>query len=1123
MTHRKHIIRIFTLWLLLLGLSVGLIQAQVSPQFYDYPHNHLPWYTIESDHFYIHYQEGSDRPAQVASKIAEEIYEPVTSLYGYAPDKKVSIILRDREDYSNGAAYFFDNKIEIWVPALDTPLRGTHSWMRNVITHEFTHIVQLRSSMNRNRNIPAIYFQWLSYEDVRRPDVLYGYPNGIITLPFATVSIPAWFAEGTAQYQRSGLEYDYWDSHRDMLLRTQILNNTYLNFVDMGIFTSKTSLERETIYNQGFSFVIYLVDRFGEEVIADISNSAANSGKSNFSNVIKQATGISGEELFDDWVQRRQEFYRNQISEVDITSTHIIEDDGFFNFHPQFSPDSIWFAYLTNSGRDDSRTFLLLKNGDHKIEIDPLGGRDVMDDEQLYNLSHGMSSNTGLDLISTRFSFSPDSRFLAYSRPDKNRYGETYQDIYTFDLEEKNRSQITFSERIQEPAWHPSDPTVAAVRQHAGTQNIVLVDVKSGDVTSLTNFSSGETVFTPVWHPDGKTIYFASANSGNRNIFSFNIDTNEIEPLFENRLIDYRDPWVDQTGQYLYYTTDSSGIFNIYRYRFRSNQHEQLTSVIGGAFMPFVHDDQLYFSEFKHDGYKIVRSDIEPIIKEEEMLNMPMPFEVYSSAPAALDTIQILNQSSDSDIGELPVDKNSYTDTPLQFEIDTEFGSDKRTWQPYKETTTGLSVFPIIRFDNYTKLNGSNFQLLKSGHFGSFGENLWRDLKVGAYLSSRDVTERFSVFAGGLIGFGSTPSDGFADFISPTRLNNLDRDLFFIAEYRGLPFIKRSWSPTISIEFYNLKRNVRNGISIEEFPCTSCLPETTFIDIRYNIWEANLFLRSKLNRWSLFELGASYSPYNVATDGFISRELNQFIPGSTSEYFRGSTYSAAYYAELTRPSRHSDIAPIGVKGMFRYKFQPSNLLQEFEVNDGVLSPVYESVKNHSLELRSRTGFSLGENSTGMITARGFSYLNNPEDFFYLDYIGGLTGLRAYPFFAVGGQRTGFIRISFLTPLYKNINKQAGPCTVDKIFAHLFFETGNGWGGPLEIGNQLKSGFGAELRVALNSHYLFPLKFFVNGTYGLNSFSVNLPDDFVTGTEDNRITYGKEFLLYFGLTFDFDLI
>jgi len=174
-------------------------------------------------------------------------------------------------------------------------------------------------------------------------------------------------------------------------------------------------------------------------------------------------------------------------------------------------------------------------------------------------------------------------------------------------------------------------------------------------------------------------------------------------------------------------------------------------------------------------------------------------------------------------------------------------------------------------------------------------------------------------------------------------------------------------------------------------------------------------------------------------------------------------------------------------------------------------------------LRQRLGFRLNNDNTGMITARGFTYLNRPDDFFYLDYIGGLTGLRSYPFFSVGGQQTAFMRASYLTPIFQSINQQVGAYTIDKLFAHLYAETGNGWGGPLDIGNQLKSGLGAELRMSFNSHYLFPLKLFVNGTYGLNRFDVNFSDDFITGSGDNTVSYGREFLFYFGLTFDFDLL
>lgn len=1115
--------RFFLLLIACLGFFTTSALSQVSPQFYDYPHNHLPWFTIEGEYFLVHYQEGSSRSAQVTSKIAEEIYEPITSLYGYEPSKKISIVLRDREDYSNGAAFFFDDKIEIWVPSLDTPLRGTHNWLRNVITHEFTHIVQLQASMKRNRSIPAIYLQWLTYEDVRRPDVLYGFPSGIVTLPFATVAIPAWFAEGTAQFQRTGLNYDYWDTHRDMLLRSRILNDTYLGFVNMGIFSSKTSIERETNYNQGFGFVIYLVDRFGEEVVADISRAAANSGKSDFSKVIEEATGISGEDLFDEWIADRKQFYADQISEIDPTPTSIVEENGFFNFYPQYSQNGRWFGYLTNRGRDYGRTSLVLTSPEKEIEIDGVGGENVLDSDQSYQMSHGFGANLSIDFISNRFSFSPDESKLVYSRAKKNRRGEVYQDLYIFTFEDEESRPITTSARIQDPAWHPSQQKVAAVQQGDGTQNLVLVDIESKEIQKITHYTGGETVFTPIWHPDGETIYFAGARDGNRNIYSINPENQQITTHFEDLLVDYRDPWIDPSGRYIYFASDIDGIFNIYRKDLEKGDREKLTDLLGGAFMPYAKSDTLYFAEYKHDGYKISKTPINVVERMPQYESMEFPFRVYAAEGTDQERIQTLSEVNDSEIGELELDFSQYDGEPLPFEIETEFESNERTWRPYTETTTGINVFPIVRFDNYTKLNGSNSRLLTAGNFGSLGENLWRDMKVGAYLASRDVTEKISIFGGGLIGLGSTPSSGVGNFISPSRVNDLDRDLFLIFEHRGIPFIKSSWSPTVSIELYNLKRNVQDGITIEEFPCTSCLPETKNIDIRYSIWEANLFLRSKLNAWSLLELGAAYSPYSVSTDGFFSDELQQFVPGSTSEYFRGSSYSASYIAELTEPTRHSDIAPIGLKGSFTYKYEPGRLLQEFEVNDGILSPLYETTKNHSLELKSRIGFPLSENSTGMITTRGFTYLNNPDDFFYLDYIGGLVGLRSYPFFAVGGQRTGFIRTSYLTPIYQNINRQVGAYTIDKVFAHLFFETGNGWGGPLDIGNNLKSGVGAELRFSFNSHYLFPLKFFMNTTYGLNSFDVNLPDDFITDTDDNRVTYGRDILFYFGLTFDFDLL
>ena len=216
-------------------------------------HPEEDWFTIETKHFTVTYHSGAERTAQVIAKIAEEVYGPITDLYRFPLKDKVNFVVNDLSDVANGATDYFGNRIEIFASALDFELRGTHNWLRNVITHEFAHMVQLQASLKFSKNMPAIYLQFIDYENERRPDVLYGYPNAIISYPISGVGVPAWFAEGTAQYQRQQLGYDYWDANRDMILRSYALDNNMLTWNEMGQFSSITSLKAESIYNSGFA------------------------------------------------------------------------------------------------------------------------------------------------------------------------------------------------------------------------------------------------------------------------------------------------------------------------------------------------------------------------------------------------------------------------------------------------------------------------------------------------------------------------------------------------------------------------------------------------------------------------------------------------------------------------------------------------------------------------------------------------------------------------------------------------------------------------------------------------------------------------------------------------------
>lgn len=1192
--------------------------AQRRPAWYAYPYHHLEWYTIESEHFLVHYQQGNSRPAQVTSRIAEEIYEPITSLYEYTPDEKVNILLIDRLDYSNGAAFFYDNKIEIWLPSLDTPLRGTHDWLRNVITHEFTHIVQLQASMKRTRRVPAVYLQWLSYEEVRRPDVLYGFPRGMISYPLSGVSMPAWLAEGTAQYMRSEIFYDDWDSHRDMLLRTRMLQGNYLSLTSMGTFTSKNSLERELVYNQGFAFTRHLSERFGEQILADITRAFSRRGVYEAPHAISIATGGDGQQIFDEWVDGLRAHYTLQAEgrHVDQPGRSWVENEGFFNFYPAFSRDGCQIAYISNKPFDGSLTTLYLKelctdSTDHEAGAHTAHTLQTHPTEHTSAIGHDTTTSTDNDLseawartahtlqthppehtssrpgaserhghshhahppgehcslagtplirrAETAFDFSPDGRELVYTRVRLNRYGERYRDLYLYNTESRSSRQLTHGARMQLPSWSPDGAFIAGSRIYDGSSNLYLYNIQADSLVALTRFEHGEQVYRPAWHPDADRLFVAWSGTGHRGIYSISASAPEAswQVVLSDEYTDYRDPAVSDDGRWLYFSADPDGVFNIYRLLLADQSTvEQVTNVVGGAFMPHPRGEELLYSEFTAEGYKIARLDLSAANpapatfissgqsgRHADSLRSPREQSVVhrqtattqstsdsvlplgqnsTRVPGQEQTVGMLNQYDDTDVYSFEEYVYAVADTGRHlFTLPTAGGSEQRSLYRYEDQFTRFQFYPVLRFDNYTRLRGDNLTLLSGGRFQDLGQNIWRDSKLGVYMASREMRDRFTLFAGALFGPGSRPASGLNTFFTPARLVNLDRDMFMEVEYSGLPFLKRHWSPTVSASFYNIRRNVEDGLLIEEFPCTACLPDTTSTDIAYNMWMMELALVSKVNQWSLVELAYSYSPYRVSTSSFYSREFRQEVQGSTSRYFIGDAWSAAYIFNLTYPERYSSIAPLGWRGQIRYRYEPGELLDRYDIRDGTLIPVYNTTRNHSFEADLRTGFMLGQQRLQW-RGRFFSYLRGPDEFFYLDYIGGLTGMRSYPFFSLGGNTTAFSQVSWFVPLKTGIDRQVERFTLNTIFLRLFGEAGNGWGGPLDISPGLKTGAGAELRVALNSYYLFPTSFFISGAYGFQSYDLRLPDAFLSDAPGGRVRYGQQVLINFGILFDFEL-
>lgn len=547
-------------------------------------HPELIWRNFETEHFIFYYHEGTEKTVSEAAYVAEKIYKPITEYYKYRPKTKTSIIIKDTDDISNGTAYYYDNKLEIWAHPLDFDLRGSHRWLQNVITHEFTHIVQIGSSMKASTRFPAFYLQGFSYEDEKREDVLYGYPNSMFSVPIPGVAVPPWLAEGTAQHMSPDLYYDFWDSHRDMLLRDLVLNKKLLSFDQMNSF-GKKGIGGEAVYNQGFSFSNYLIDRFGNEILPKISEILAKNTYSINKAIYKSTNkSFSGYDLYLDWVNQLNIQYDYQLKNVNENLIYgkIIEDKGITNLFPKFSPDGSNIAYISNQ------------------ENDYFGQTDLF----VYNFKDSSKKK-----IISGAKYAPswinDSTLIFTLRSKPNKEGSKYFNLYKMSINQDEPDQLTENKRLRSPVYFKETNLVAAINTIDGLSNIYISDLDSINFKKITNFNNQEYISTINWNENGKKLIFDVVVSHGRDIYEIDIDSKNVIKIISQEN-DTRNPI--KIEDKVYFSQDYNGIFNI-GYKSDNNETKFLTNVLGGAFMPDIKDNKLVYSLYDDGKYKIALID----------------------------------------------------------------------------------------------------------------------------------------------------------------------------------------------------------------------------------------------------------------------------------------------------------------------------------------------------------------------------------------------------------------------------------------------------------------------------------------------------------------------------------
>jgi len=547
---------------------------------------------IKTDHFYIYYRPEAEGTARRIADIAEEIFDPLASVFQYYDDfAMIHVLLDDSSDLANGWANYYRNTLFIYATALDFELRGTSDWLRNVFTHELTHILSLKKARKK----------WFFNFGLMQTERFNENPDFVLEMPVYHLAVPMWFAEGIAQFEAERFGSDRWDTHRDMLLRMAALEDDLLSYDDMGVF-GKDGLHSEMVYNQGYDLTKYIGETYGEDAVEAL---VEHTGVLNFGASTDKVLDISGEDLYAKWKQDREARYGEIFRKTEplLNEGERIVDEGYLDYYPVYSPDGAKIAYLSNEGGDFALTQLKV--------------RDL----------EGGKSRTIAEYVDNRFSWSPDGGKLVYTKMKGGRY-----DLFVYDIEQKTERRISAGLRAKDPAFSPDGDRIVFVRNRDGTNNLARMNADGSRIQTLTNNNDGTQYYGPKWSPDGKRIVFSIFRGEDRDIAAIDADSSPFsrkeadadsaafpdsvaypeDAHFQALLhttADERDPWWLPDGSGFVFSSDRNGIFNLYEYRFATGEIRKLSEVLGGAFCPSVSPDggEIVYAGYHAADYSIYR------------------------------------------------------------------------------------------------------------------------------------------------------------------------------------------------------------------------------------------------------------------------------------------------------------------------------------------------------------------------------------------------------------------------------------------------------------------------------------------------------------------------------------
>ena len=551
----------------------------------------LEWRTLRTEHFDIHYPvAATEWTMDMASRI-ESVRDAVSRLVGSAPDARITVIVEDPGNTSNGFAIplIRGPVIFFWPtpPGPRTGIADSRGWAEILSVHEYAHVAHLTRP---TRNPLRLFLAHLSP----------------VRLGPLVVKSPRWVNEGYATWVEgrltgSGRPHGAW---RAAILRQWALEGKLPTYGQLS--SDQRFYGGSMAYLVGSAYLDWLVQRGGDSSLVHLWRRMSARQNRTFDDAFAGVFGGYPADLYGRFTAELTGKALQVERQVD-SALVAVPDSGFGRTvqalswnsgPPAVSRDGELLALVVRA-KDRPTRVIVWKTAEEPPDSSAVRARERMlrlDPEDVPAIQWRPRPKKAVAVLYPSGSiaydeprFLPDGNELLLVRSTGRGDGATRPDLFVWNFRTGALRRLTRNASLRHADPSPDGVHAVGDRCVEGICDVVRVDLRSGAIDVIARGSPRLVYDRPRYSSDGQTIAVAVQQSGRWRVALLDADARgDAIPRFvdlddgANRY----DPSFLAGDSALVVTSDASGIPNVEEVNVATGATRTLTLTTGAALAP---------------------------------------------------------------------------------------------------------------------------------------------------------------------------------------------------------------------------------------------------------------------------------------------------------------------------------------------------------------------------------------------------------------------------------------------------------------------------------------------------------------------------------------------------------